>query len=31
MDELRHLVHGVIEKPAAPGHVLEAVEQVLKG
>ena len=30
MDELRHLVHDAIEKPAAPGQVLEAVEQVLR-
>jgi hypothetical protein len=30
MDELRHLVHGAIEKPARPGGVLEMVEQVLR-
>ena len=30
MDELRHLVHAALEKPARPGDVLVAVEQVLR-
>jgi DNA-binding NarL/FixJ family response regulator len=30
MDELRHLVHASLDKPARPGDVLEAVERGLK-
>lgn len=31
MEELRHLAHDSVEKPARPGDLLAAVEQVLRG
>lgn len=31
MHDLRQMVHAVLEKPARPGELLEAVERVLRG